>query len=523
MADEFIFSIIIAVYNTEDYLEEAIDCILNQSFDFNKVQIVLVDDGSTDQSLNICKSYEKKFPKNIICISQENGGQASARNLGLKYAKGKYINFLDSDDKLELNALKEVSSFFKKHDEEIDVVVIPRHNFGAINGPMFLNHKYEKTRVVDITEEFDFPQVSISAAFTRRVALPEDFNTKLIISEDSLLINKTILDKCKFGVVGSTKYLYRKRHEESSTIDTKKTRKEYFLPRLNYYFDELINYSIFKQGYVLKYIQSVLMYDLQWLFTQNTERGVLNGEELVEYKEHLREILKVIDDDIILSQYFLNKFFERYILELKHEHPNFKNNYEKSDVILEYNDVFFDKISNYKVRISEAHLKYGLLYVVGVFDSCFKDISVNVDANIPLRFNRIYGGEAYSIGGKISNRFHFSLYAELTQGMNKISFKIQSNGHEYPVQLDSNSLDSIEYLTFEDNNIIIYLDKSYGEINSLINEKNKLNSDKTNLNNDLENMANKLDYYKNKCISLKNKNIYYEYKLNNFNKKSVRK
>ena len=520
MADEYTFSIIIAVYNTEDYLSEAIDCIINQSFDFNKVQIVLVDDGSTDQSLNICKSYEKRFPKNILCISKENGGQSSARNLGLKYAKGKYVNFLDSDDKLELNTLQDVYSFFSQHDDELDVVVISRYNFGAINGPMFLDYKFRNTRVVDINEEFDFPQVSISAAFTRRVALPENFNTKLIISEDSLLINKTILDKCKFGVVGSAKYLYRKRPEETSTIDTKKTRKEYFIPRMNYYFDELINYSISKHGRVLKYIQTVLMYDLQWLFTQNTERGVLNDEELLEYKEHICRVLKVIDDDIILSQHFLNKYLEKYILDLKYGNPNFKNKYEESDIILEYNDLFFDKLSNYAIKISEIHLKYNLLYLVGVFDSCFNNISVNVNGSIPLKFNRIYGEELYSIGGKISNRFYFSLCAELTEGLNKISFEIQSNEHNYSVELDSSSIDSNAYLTFVGNNILINLNKRYGEINSLIDEKNKLNYDKTNLNNDLESMASKLDFYKNKCISLKNKNIYYEYKLNNFNRKS---
>ena len=96
---QFKFSIIMAVYNVENYLNEAIDSIINQSIGFEEnVQLILVDDGSIDKSKDIAKDYESKYPNNIIFLSKENAGQASARNLGLKHAKGKYLNFLDSDE-----------------------------------------------------------------------------------------------------------------------------------------------------------------------------------------------------------------------------------------------------------------------------------------------------------------------------------------------------------------------------------------------------------------------------------------
>ena len=225
---EFIFSIIIAIYNTEKYLSEAIESIINQNFDLNKVQIILVDDGSTDNCKNICDSFKEKYPENIFYLYQENSGQSIARNNGLKIAKGKYVNFLDSDDKLDLNTLQEVYDLFQHANDLIDVCVIERYKFGAEKGSTFLNQKYQNTRIVDIEEEYDFPQTAVNASFIRRNALVENFNSKVIISEDSLLLNKTILTKCKFGVLGSARYLYRKRHEQNSTIDTKKFRKEYF-------------------------------------------------------------------------------------------------------------------------------------------------------------------------------------------------------------------------------------------------------------------------------------------------------
>jgi len=90
-----IFSIIIPVYNVEDYLEECIKSVLSQ--DFSDYEIILVDDGSTDNSGNICDNYRNNYEK-IKVIHKENGGSSSARNEGIKKAVGRYILFLDSDD-----------------------------------------------------------------------------------------------------------------------------------------------------------------------------------------------------------------------------------------------------------------------------------------------------------------------------------------------------------------------------------------------------------------------------------------
>lgn len=88
-------SIIVPVYNTERYLHKCIDSILNQTYE--SFELILVDDGSTDHSLNICKEYEEK-DKRIKVLHKENGGQGSARNLGIDKAEGEYIGFVDSDD-----------------------------------------------------------------------------------------------------------------------------------------------------------------------------------------------------------------------------------------------------------------------------------------------------------------------------------------------------------------------------------------------------------------------------------------
>ena len=89
-------SIIIPVYNAENYLKKCIDSVINQSY--KNYEIILVNDGSKDNSLKICKDYEKKYSKIIKVIDQKNSGAAIARNNAIKCATGDYIVFLDSDD-----------------------------------------------------------------------------------------------------------------------------------------------------------------------------------------------------------------------------------------------------------------------------------------------------------------------------------------------------------------------------------------------------------------------------------------
>lgn len=107
------FSVIIPVYNVEAYLRECLDSVLNQTF--SDWEAICVNDGSTDQSEKILEEYAQK-DKRIHCFTKINGGTSTARNVGLKEAKGEYIVFLDGDDWLELNALQTMSDHLNYED-----------------------------------------------------------------------------------------------------------------------------------------------------------------------------------------------------------------------------------------------------------------------------------------------------------------------------------------------------------------------------------------------------------------------
>jgi len=126
--NDTLVSIIVPVHNTENYLEECLDSLINQTL--NEIEIIVVNDGSTDNSLKILEDYSKKDNR-IKLINKENEGQSVARNVGLKHATGEYIAFVDSDDYIDLDAYEKLYYFMKVADT--DMVVCNAVRFDSKN------------------------------------------------------------------------------------------------------------------------------------------------------------------------------------------------------------------------------------------------------------------------------------------------------------------------------------------------------------------------------------------------------
>lgn len=115
--NNILISVVIPVYNVEKYLSECLDSIINQTF--SEIEIICINDGSTDKSLEILEEYKKK-DKRLIIFTQKNIGLSGARNTGMRLAKGKYIYFIDSDDMLVPNALEKL--FGVSEEDQLDIV-----------------------------------------------------------------------------------------------------------------------------------------------------------------------------------------------------------------------------------------------------------------------------------------------------------------------------------------------------------------------------------------------------------------
>lgn len=119
------FSIIVPIYNVEKYIDECIESVLRQ--EYINYELILVDDGSLDNSGIICENYSKNN-KNIIVIHKKNGGVSDARNEGIKIAKGNYIIFLDGDDVLYNNCLKQINKVL--YNKNIDILTCNFNKYG---------------------------------------------------------------------------------------------------------------------------------------------------------------------------------------------------------------------------------------------------------------------------------------------------------------------------------------------------------------------------------------------------------
>ena len=321
---QYQFSIVVAVYNSEEYIEETIESVLNQDFDFSKIQLILVDDGSTDKSFDLCKSYAIRYPENIILIHKENGGVSSARNVGTYFAEGKYINFLDSDDKFGKNVCSEVYKFFEVNQKRVDVVTIKVEIFGDKTGESWYNKKFEKgNRVINL---FNEPAIYLNSTnstfFHKRIKNQLYFDENLTIAEDLKVVNTVLMNKYALGVLNTCSYYYRIRLH-NSLVSTAKVKNVWYLPYLERVYFWLYEKSMKQTGRFLEFLQYTLLRELYNRINENTECiKVLQDQTLIDiYKSTLFRALFLIDDKIIRKCGFINTDFMLYIFSKKYGKP----------------------------------------------------------------------------------------------------------------------------------------------------------------------------------------------------------
>ena len=175
-------SIIVPVYNVADYLAKCLDSLLAQDLPQNEYEIIVVNDGSTDNSGDIAQQYADKYA-NITLINQANQGLSGARNAGIKHAKGDYIQFVDSDDYLEANVLGELMEQVEK--DELDVL---RFNYENVNdNDEIINPNKDPKNFVDFSN-----QVVDGLTFLNQRLGPACYAVQFIIKKNLLIENNII-------------------------------------------------------------------------------------------------------------------------------------------------------------------------------------------------------------------------------------------------------------------------------------------------------------------------------------------
>ena len=308
------------LYNVEEYLEESIESLTGQSIGFaENIQLILVDDGSTDHSSEICRKYRALYPDNIIYIFQEHQGVSGARNTGMKYISGTYVNFMDSDDIWDRGAFQYARIFFEEHPD----VGIATGRMLYLNMPgtwHHLDYMFDRTKVIDIHRNYVCPVFSAAKTFIRTDLIGGLlFDERVEIAEDALFVNTIILQQGEYGVIREARYYYRKRADRSSALDNAKHNRSYYYDTTQLVYLGLIEYSTKLYGRVIPYIQYLLITDLQWRLRAEHPADTLSAEEQHSYYCLLMECLKTVDDSIIMQQRRMTFAYKAYTLLLKYD------------------------------------------------------------------------------------------------------------------------------------------------------------------------------------------------------------
>lgn len=245
-------SIIIPVYNVEKYLERCLDSVLNQSY--KNLEIILINDGSTDNSLNICLKYASKDAR-IRLINQNNSGISEVRNKGLQDAKGAYIAFVDSDDVIDKDMFKILYNNLLKYDADISSCKYEtfhdtiKFNKEEINNKVFTKEESLKDIITDgVITNFLWNKLFKRELF-KDIVFP-----KSMIYEDMYVMPSIIEKTNKIVYTSQSLYGYFQRKNSYANNFNEDKNKNYFfvidkvyndLKKYNFLQEDLENYKLF--------------------------------------------------------------------------------------------------------------------------------------------------------------------------------------------------------------------------------------------------------------------------------------
>lgn len=284
-------TVIVPVYNKEDLLRQCMDSFAYEEFG-GALEVIVIDDGSTDSSYSIILEYAKRFPQIFFPVCKENGGVSSVMNLGLKMAKGKYVKEVDADDWVDTNALKRLLNQLSETD--VDIVLNP-----------FQEVDVEGKR---LKENF------FKGIYFYRSYLVEDVVNKVLFSIQSITVKKEIFDNNSF-YLDESRYYVDMQFVESAVLFAEtclmtsdslyRYRKEQEI--------QSVSISSYIDNYKCFYNQTLLSFDRLQYIRQNTknENKKIYFYNLVKgYSLYMYAIFLLLPEKPVELEYFDDALIE---------------------------------------------------------------------------------------------------------------------------------------------------------------------------------------------------------------------
>lgn len=328
-----ILTVLIPVYNTEKYIKRCLDSLIDESI-IDNIEILIVSDGSKDNSITIARDYEKKYPNSIKIIEKENGGHGSTINKGLEIATGKYFRVLDSDDWFNTSDFVKLVNYLKNDDSDLVVTNYSQEHVYK-GASIYLEYK----NLVD-NKIYDFDKIDLSILNGEYfVMATSTYKTELLRKAKLHLFEKTFYVDMQFNVIGFSlvktfKYydldIYRYfigRKDQSnnfaSLVKNQENHEKVMKCLVDYYCENIDNFSDNRKKYY-----SLIIYYM--LYTHYSIYCLYDSD-------HSRAYNKVINFDKYLKNKSLDLYNRSNISFIK---ANRKTNF----VFVKINGKFFNKL-----------------------------------------------------------------------------------------------------------------------------------------------------------------------------------
>lgn len=311
-----LISIIIPVFNSEKYLKKCLNSVIKQSYE--NIEIIIVNDGSEDNSLSICNEFKEKDDR-IKIINKENEGVSIARNIGIKESTGKYIQFVDSDDFLELDTCKILYENIKTF--KADLVIC---GLKIYKNDILLRTPHLEKRELKINEKFEnykfvlpilaspcnklYIKNLLCEKFNNHISLGEDFINNLNYLRKSNLV--VTIPECLYNVCLDNEYSLNRK------FDLERLDKVLFLKKVEENFIKEIYKNDYDENYInCEYILAIHAFFRKVCEVKNKKKFI----ELLEFYLNKEDIKKHLDKcnfdriDYKIFNYLCNKNFSELI------------------------------------------------------------------------------------------------------------------------------------------------------------------------------------------------------------------
>ena len=297
---EYKATVLVPVYNVEKFLRGCLQSLTEQTIGFENIEVVLVNDGSTDNSEAICREFADKYD-NVFLYSKENEGLSKTRNYGLARSHGKYIFFLDSDDKLRADTVKSVTDFFDTVYDEVDLVTYRIIQYYS-EKPVIVHYRYRtltKTGVYDLTDPDNrfITQTNINICIKNRGEDNLLFDTTPNFRhEDEKYCCDILREKMKLGFCSDGEYIYN-RDNVDSIVSTKFSPENIFDTSMTFYEKLFDSFGKF----VPTYYQGIVFNDLRWKLKDGKLLPLhLSGDDWERANLRIDRLLARIEEDTIV-------------------------------------------------------------------------------------------------------------------------------------------------------------------------------------------------------------------------------